>query len=110
MSLSARFILNHIKPANAFTKYFPNTILISTTHVHLDLQTDPFPLGFTTKNVHIFPTSPIRDTFPAPFNFLDFINPTVFYRKYVLVISFYEVFVTSLRLLTGSLGPIYSAQ
>lgn len=110
MSLSARFILNHINPANAFTKYFPNAILISTTHVHLDLQTDHFPLDFPTKNVHIIPTSPISDTFPAPFNLLDVIKPTVFYRKYVLLNSFYEVFVTSLRLVTGSLGPRYSAQ
>lgn len=110
MSLSARFNLNHINPASAFIKYFPKAILISTTHVHLDLQTDPFSLGFPTKNVHIFPTSSIRDTFPAPFNHLDFINPTVFYRKYVLLISFYEVSVTSLRLVTGSLGPRYSAQ
>ena len=82
MSLSARFILNHINPANAFTKYLPNPILISTAHIYLDLQTDPYPLGFPTKNVHKFPTSPIRDTFPAPFNLLDFVNPTVFfYRK-----------------------------
>ena len=71
MSLSARFILKHINPANAFTKYFPNTILSSTTHVHLDLQTDPFALGFPTKNEYIFPTFPLRDTFPAPFNLFD---------------------------------------
>jgi hypothetical protein len=65
MSLSIAPILNQINPAHALTNYFPNPILISTTHVHQGLQTDPFPWGFPTKNVHVVLTSPIRDTFPA---------------------------------------------
>jgi hypothetical protein len=62
----------------------PRSIMIPSYHLRLDLPSGLFPLGFPSKNLYTFLSSPMRATCPAHHNLLDSICLMIFRDEYKL--------------------------
>jgi hypothetical protein len=58
------------------------SILVLSSHLHLDLQSDLFPSGVLTKTLYIPLLYPIRATCPSHLIFLDLITRTILFEQY----------------------------
>jgi len=103
------------------------SILILSSHLHLDLPSGLFPLGFPSKTLYAFLISPMRATCPTHLTVLGFITLIIFGEAYKLLNSSYSllqppirsryspqhpqnVYTFRLLLLRGSVAPLIKSQ
>ena len=86
------------------------SILILTTHLHLDIPCGLLPSSFPTKTLYTPLSSPIRATCPAHHILLYFITRTILgeeYKSFSSSLPFYYIYIIIIR--TVLIKVLYSA-